>query len=104
MFTTAICNYLYFIRYSCCKKTHRDFFAINRKAKPIRSSINNSYGIFSFAFFVYMEKREIAILLSFCEKKFKKKNPATILKIPTWVLGISNLNFSMAETEVALFL
>ena len=31
-----------------------------------------------------MEKREIAILLSFCEKKLKK-NTATILKIPTWV-------------------
>ena len=47
-----------------------------------------------------MEKREIAILLSFCEKKLKK-NPATILNT---YLGISNLNYSMAETEVALFL
>ena len=57
-------------------------------------------GFSALLFLFCMEKREIAILLSFCEKKLKK-NPATILNT---YLGISNLNYSMAETEVALFL
>ena len=48
-----------------------------------------------------MEKREIAILLSFCEKKLKKKYRDNF---ENTYLGISNLNYSMAETEVALFL
>ena len=48
-----------------------------------------------------MEKREIAILLSFCEKKLKKKSRDNF---ENTYLGISNLNYSMAETEVALFL